>query len=198
LASIDATGREPIARGQTTAPVTHLPGRSTRPPSHFEPATTLFAVAAVVITPSDRGDIRVVRADSAPDTCHAAYEIWRFLMRSDDSISFVGAVLCGELWTVVDSCGVERPSFRAVRTAVDAHGRRLEIYGSEGWGLSLATGASSPGRADEAPMNTGVSSRGGNSALNAEVLWEPFAFDLPGTRQRPARSTGRRGLRRRR
>ncbi len=35
--------------------------------------------------------------------------------------------------------------------------------------------SSSPRRADETPAYAGVSSRGGNSALNTEVLWEPFS-----------------------
>jgi hypothetical protein len=40
--------------------------------------------------------------------------------------------LCGRLW---DVCRIECLSFRAVWTAVDTRGRRLEIYGSEGWGF---------------------------------------------------------------
>jgi hypothetical protein len=40
--------------------------------------------------------------------------------------------LCGRLW---DTRGIGTLSFRAVWTAVDTHGRRLEIYGSEGWGF---------------------------------------------------------------
>ena len=42
-------------------------------------------------------------------------------------------------------------------TGVDGCGRRLEIYGSEGWSLSQATGASSFGRATETSVIAGVS-----------------------------------------
>ncbi|MCP3995671.1 MAG: hypothetical protein GY722_11475 [bacterium] len=37
----------------------------------------------------------------------------------------LGAIRCGLLWTAVDACGIESPSFRAVWTVVDACGRRL-------------------------------------------------------------------------
>ncbi len=40
-------------------------------------------------------------------------------------------------------------------TPVDVCGHGLEIYGSEGWGLSQATVASSPGRATELPRKCG-------------------------------------------
>jgi hypothetical protein len=45
----------------------------------------------------------------------------------------LGAIVCGFLWTAVDSDGIESPSFRPVRTTVDTSGRGLEIYGSGGW-----------------------------------------------------------------
>jgi hypothetical protein len=35
----------------------------------------------------------------------------------------------------MDTRGIESLPFRPVWTAVDAYGRRLEIYGSEGWGF---------------------------------------------------------------
>jgi len=35
----------------------------------------------------------------------------------------------------VDAGGIEGLLFRPVWTAMDAHGRCLEIYGSEGWGF---------------------------------------------------------------
>ncbi len=47
----------------------------------------------------------------------------------------LGAIRCGFVWTAVDACGIETLSFRHVWTAVDTHGCRLEIYGSEGWGF---------------------------------------------------------------
>ena len=50
----------------------------------------------------------------------------------------LGAILCGLLWTCVDSCGLEGLSFRAVWTAVDCCGHGLEIYGSEGWGFEFS------------------------------------------------------------
>ncbi len=36
---------------------------------------------------------------------------------------------------MVDGCGIESSSFRAVWTPVDVCGHGLEIYGSEGWGF---------------------------------------------------------------
>jgi hypothetical protein len=47
----------------------------------------------------------------------------------------VGAILCGLVWTAVDTGGIERLSFRAVWTAVDVCGHGLYIYGSGGWGF---------------------------------------------------------------
>ena len=47
----------------------------------------------------------------------------------------LGAIRRGLLWTGVDVCGIGSLSFRAVWTAVDVHGWRLEIYGSEGCGF---------------------------------------------------------------
>ena len=41
---------------------------------------------------------------------------------------------CGRVWT---QGGIEALSFRPVWTAVDAHGHRLEIYGSGGWGFEF-------------------------------------------------------------
>ena len=78
----------------------------------------------------------------------------------------LGAILCGLLRTAVDSCGIETPPFRPVWTAVDACGHRLEIYGSEGWGLSQATRASLPARADEPSARAGpVGWLGGSLSL---------------------------------
>jgi hypothetical protein len=47
----------------------------------------------------------------------------------------LGAIRGGLLRTPVDGYGHRTVPFRAVWTAVDAHRRRLEIYGSEGWGF---------------------------------------------------------------
>ena len=47
----------------------------------------------------------------------------------------LGAIRGGQLRTAVDTRGTESVSFRAVWTAVDTCGLRLEIYGSEGWGF---------------------------------------------------------------
>jgi len=47
----------------------------------------------------------------------------------------LGAIRGGSLRTAVDADGLESLSFRAVWTAADGCGRRLEIYGSEGWGF---------------------------------------------------------------
>ncbi len=54
----------------------------------------------------------------------------------------LGAIPCGRLWTRVDVYGIETLSFRAVWTAVDGRGHRLEIYGSEGWDSSPSGRAS--------------------------------------------------------
>ena len=35
----------------------------------------------------------------------------------------------------MDTGGLEGPPFQRVWTLMDPHGRRLEIYGSEGWGF---------------------------------------------------------------
>ena len=59
----------------------------------------------------------------------------------------LGAILCRLLRTAVGAGGPESLWFRAVRTSVDAHGHRLEIYGSGGWGFeSLRACDKSPGR----------------------------------------------------
>jgi hypothetical protein len=47
----------------------------------------------------------------------------------------LGAILCGFPRSPVDTRGLRSPSFRALRTPTDAHGPRLEIFGSEGWGF---------------------------------------------------------------
>jgi hypothetical protein len=66
----------------------------------------------------------------------------------------LGAIHPGRVWTAVDGCG-----------------RRLEIYGSERLGIRVL-----PGVLKNPPQLQGdSSSRGGNSALNVEVLWEPFS-----------------------
>jgi len=52
----------------------------------------------------------------------------------------LGAIRCGRRWTCVDACGNESLCFRPVWTAVDTHGHRLEIYGSEGWGFESPPG----------------------------------------------------------
>ena len=59
----------------------------------------------------------------------------------------LGAIRCGFLWTPVDGGGLESPSFRPVWTPVDTYGRRLENYGSGGWGFeSLRACRERPGR----------------------------------------------------
>jgi len=45
----------------------------------------------------------------------------------------LGAIRCGFKPTAVDACGVEAPSFQAVRTIMDGSGHHLEVYGSGGW-----------------------------------------------------------------
>jgi len=46
----------------------------------------------------------------------------------------LGAIRGGRPWTAADADGGGALPFRRVWTLVDACGRRLEIYGSEGWG----------------------------------------------------------------
>ena len=55
------------------------------------------------------------------------------------------------MWTCADACGIERLPLRAVRTAVDACGHGLEIYGSEGWGFEFSRACK------RNPRNAGVS-----------------------------------------
>ncbi len=47
----------------------------------------------------------------------------------------LGAIRPGLVWTAVGAGGIETLSFRLVWTAMDGRGRRLEIYGSGGWGF---------------------------------------------------------------
>jgi hypothetical protein len=47
----------------------------------------------------------------------------------------LGAIFCGLVWTAVDSSGTGSLQFQSVWTPADLRGRRLEIYGSEGWGF---------------------------------------------------------------
>lgn len=48
----------------------------------------------------------------------------------------LGAILRGRRRMRVDGGGLGSPQFQAGWTLVDAHGPRLELYGSEGWGSS--------------------------------------------------------------
>lgn len=57
----------------------------------------------------------------------------------------LGAIRCRLVGTVVDACGIETAQNQEVWTRLDICGRRLEIYGSEGWEFeSLRAGWRSP------------------------------------------------------
>ncbi len=57
------------------------------------------------------------------------------MWRSIDGGAKLGAILCGPHQTGVDGNGIETTLFQALWTPMDTYGRRLEIYGSEGWGF---------------------------------------------------------------
>ena len=69
----------------------------------------------------------------------------------------LGAICCGPGWMAVDSYGQQTDLCRAVWTAVDAGGPRLEIYGSEGWGFE----SSRPRKRNPLWCNVFVSTRHG-------------------------------------
>jgi hypothetical protein len=85
----------------------------------------------------------------------------------------LGAIPYGPVWTAADAGGIESLSFRAVWTPVDARGHGLEIYGSEGWGLSQGDRVEFSRACHQNPCESGgfvVRCMGVPSDV-----WEPFA-----------------------